>query len=131
MLKTKNFSSLYPISACCTNYQKKTKCLLKQSTVRASGLEHPCMQDPLKASQLKFVQLDEHSLVQPWKYLVESQPKVKERKYCVVLLNVHFQSDVNNLISYLFALLILKTYYVFLIFLIIYLYQLCFRKILI
>ena len=89
------------------------------------------MQDPLKASQLKFVQLDEHSLVQPWKYLVESQPKVKERKYCVVLLNVHFQSDVNNLISYLFALLILKTYYVFLIFLIIYLYQFCFRKILI
>ena len=110
MLKTKNFSSLYPISACCTNYQKKTKCLLKQSTVRASGLEHPCMQDPLKASQLKFVHLDEHFLVQPWEYLVESQPKVKERKCCVILLNVHFQSDVNNL-SYLFALLILKTHF--------------------
>ena len=78
------------------NYQKKTKCLLKQSTVRASGLEHPCMQDPLKASQLKFVHLDEHFLVQPWEYLVESQPKVKERKCCVILLNVHFQSDVTT-----------------------------------
>lgn len=96
MLKNKKFSSLYPISACCTNYQKKTKCLLKQSTVRASGLEHPCMHDLLKASQLKFVHLDEQSLVQPWEYLVESQPKVKERKCCVILLNVHFQSDVNN-----------------------------------
>lgn len=44
-----------------------------QSIVSAFGSEHPCIQDPLKASQPP-VQLEEQSLVHPFEYLPESQP---------------------------------------------------------
>lgn len=49
-------------------------CSPMQSIVRALGLEHPCMQDPLNASQPPL-QLDEHSREQSVEYLLESQPK--------------------------------------------------------
>lgn len=45
-----------------------------QSIVRAFGLEHPCMQDPLNASQRWFLHLAEQFFVQPGEKLFASQP---------------------------------------------------------
>ena len=53
----------------------KTPILPKQSTVSAFGLEQPCIQDPLNASQWRFLHLDGHNLLQPEENLTWSQPK--------------------------------------------------------
>lgn len=45
-----------------------------QSMVSALGLEHPCIQDPLKTSQPPL-HLDGQIFVHPIEYLIESQPK--------------------------------------------------------
>lgn len=49
-----------------------------QSIVRAFGLEHPCIQDPLKASQPPL-QLDEQVWVQSVEYLLASHPRTFKR----------------------------------------------------
>lgn len=48
-----------------------------QSIVRALGLEHPCIQAPLKASQPPL-HLDEQVWPQPVEYLLASQPHSSE-----------------------------------------------------
>lgn len=44
-----------------------------QSIVSAFGSEHPCIQDPLKASQAPL-HLEGHAMAQPFEYRPESQP---------------------------------------------------------
>lgn len=57
-----------------------------QSIVSAFGSEHPCIQDPLKASQPP-VQLEEQSLVHPFEYLPESQPTKLPTEFGPVVLH--------------------------------------------
>lgn len=45
-----------------------------QSIVSAFGLEHPCIQDPLKASQCLFLHLFGQNSLQPGENLSGSQP---------------------------------------------------------
>lgn len=45
-----------------------------QSIVRASGSEHPCIHDPLNASQRWFLHLSKHNCSQLAENLFESQP---------------------------------------------------------
>ena len=52
-----------------------------QSKVRAFGLEQPCTQDPLKASQSWFLHLVEHHNVHSEEYIVLSQPKIKKNRF--------------------------------------------------
>lgn len=42
--------------------------------MRAFGLEHPCIQDPLNASQRWFLHIVEQFFVQPGENLFASQP---------------------------------------------------------
>ena len=51
-----------------------------QSTVKAFGLEQPCIQDPLKASQCWFLHLDGQDLLHPGENLLCLQPRGKYRR---------------------------------------------------
>lgn len=50
------------------------KILPRQSAVRALGSVHPSAQEPLNASQCRFLQLYGHSRTHPGEYLSEVQP---------------------------------------------------------
>lgn len=65
---------IYGLCLCIQDWLIVFRKLPIQSIVRAFGLEHPCMQDPLNASQRWFLHLIEQYFVHPGENLLGSQP---------------------------------------------------------
>lgn len=65
---------MYDLCLCIRDWLIVFRKLPIQLIVRAFGLEHPCIQDPLNASQRWFLHLAEQFFVQPGENLLASQP---------------------------------------------------------
>lgn len=67
-----------------------------QSIVRALGSEHPCIHDPLNASQCWCLHLDGQEWLQPGENLLDPQPTNVYNYYdyfendCFVLIKIKF-----------------------------------------
>lgn len=80
-LNCKYHRFIYDLCLCIQDWLIEFRKLPIQSIVRAFGLEHPCMQDPLNASQRWFLHSIEQSSVQPGENFFSSQPTIVNNYY--------------------------------------------------